>query len=194
MEIVFSPTKIALAVAVAALAWSAAARAAGDADVRACFGGEGDQHLAACDRLIDSGKYAGRSLSALYVSRGVVWQVRRRAYRAFADFERAVAADATFAQAWITRGLSYQERDRHDLAIADFTRAIRLEPDNVVALKERGRSLAITGDIDRGLADLDAALRIAPDHADALKVRVLIEQRKGDSAAGATSAQSRLVP
>ena len=63
-------------------AWSAVA---GDSET--CDNGSGDRAIAACTRMIESGKWKGRDLAIGFYNRGLEYNKKNDYDRAIADFE-----------------------------------------------------------------------------------------------------------
>jgi tetratricopeptide (TPR) repeat protein len=62
---------------------------------------------------------------------GVAQQRLGRAELALNQFDRAIAAEANFVEAWINRGNVLAALARRSHAIESFSRAIALQPENV---------------------------------------------------------------
>ena len=62
--------------------------------------------IAACTRLITSGRYNGPDLAITYTNRGDAWRVKGDANRAIADYDQAIGIDPQYATAYTkTSGL-----------------------------------------------------------------------------------------
>ena len=94
------------------LAWSlslilvlgiASASAQND-DSTLCRTGNGDVSIAACTRLIGSGKFKGHDLAAFYNRRGAVYESLADLDHAMADYGDAARLDPKFAEAFNNRG------------------------------------------------------------------------------------------
>src|SRR4051794_12554823 len=60
-----------------------------------------DVAIAACTRLITSGRYNGPDLAITYTIRGTAWRVKGDFNLAIADYDRAIAIDPQYATAYI---------------------------------------------------------------------------------------------
>ncbi|MEX1060016.1 MAG: toll/interleukin-1 receptor domain-containing protein [Methyloceanibacter sp.] len=100
-----------------------------DPDFQACETASGDDAVAACDRAIASGKFAGRSLSYLYSDRGYMSMQKHELERALADLDEAARIDPTNFFAFWNRGAVYAAKANFDRAQEDFTTALALKPD-----------------------------------------------------------------
>jgi tetratricopeptide (TPR) repeat protein len=103
--------------------------AARDPDFQACEAASSDDGIAACDRAIASGKFAGRSLSYLYSDRGFMRMQTGEIDRALADLDEAIRIDAANFFAFWNRGAVYTAKAEFDRAQADLTTALALKPD-----------------------------------------------------------------
>src|SRR5712691_5333914 len=130
-------------------------------DVATCDKGPWEEKIAACSRVISSGKFKGHSLAVVFNSRGNVYQGKADYDRAIADFSEAIRLDPKYATAYSDRGRSYQLKGDYDRAIADFTEAIRLDQKHTFAYIDRGNSYRMKGDYDRAIADHSDAIRLA---------------------------------
>jgi tetratricopeptide (TPR) repeat protein len=132
----------------------------------------GDEAIAACTRLISSGRYNGRDLAIIYTNRGNAWGGdldRPIADYKIRDYDQAIRLDPTYVPAYIKRGYAWGSKDL-DRAIADYTEVIRLDPTNALAYYYRGYTWGAKGDNERAIADYDQAIGLDPN-ARALTVR-----------------------
>ena len=162
------------------LAPSAAAAAPKPDDRRTCAEASGEVAIAACSRVIASGRYRGSDLAKAYFYRGVEYRERGDLDRAIVDYSEAIRFDPKFALAYNNRGLALQDRGELDRAIADYDEAIRFDPKLALPYSNRGLALHQKGELDRALADYDAAIRLDPEFAQAYYNRGLAWQDKGD--------------
>src|SRR5258708_409733 len=104
-----------------------------------CFNPDkGDQAVAACTSLIQSGRETSANLSLEYYNRGIAYRRKGLYDQAIADHNRAIALTPGDADAYQARGVAYRYRGLYDLAIADYTQAIALKPDYEGAYAARG--------------------------------------------------------
>ena len=78
--------------------WLAASPAAAD-DYDTCGRASGDEAIAACTRAINSGRYGGHQLAALFNNRCSEWNGKRDSDKAFADCNEAIGLDPNYALA-----------------------------------------------------------------------------------------------
>jgi lipoprotein NlpI len=81
---------------------------------------------------------------------------------ALALADKAVAADASNAEAFLFRGLLHEDSERHLQAVADFGIVIELNPQAAEAYDHRGSEHFKLGHIARSLADFDKFLELRP--------------------------------
>lgn len=85
-----------------------------------------DDAIAACTRLIESGKLSDHDLAVAYVLRASEYTAKKEDALALADDSRAIAVNPQDAVAFLNRGIDYSRLRRYREAIADDTTAIRL--------------------------------------------------------------------
>jgi len=100
---------------------------------------------------------------------------------ALVDFESAIAADPSWAEAWNNRGAARQALGDPAGALADFDRALEINPRSAEAYNNRGLVHHLLGERVRALADFDQALQLRPRYAEALGNRAAARQAGGDS-------------
>lgn len=169
------------------VAAAAPGRAQGAADVQACVAVADPVRRAieACTRLIASGRYAGRDLSALHTNRGTGHRLLGRYGRALEDHDAAVRIDPRNARAWHNRGNVLYFLGRFEEAIESSSRAIALDAKIGIAWEQRGFSQYRLGRYDAAIRDYDAALPLLPGRALTLWARSLAWRKKGDPARAA---------
>jgi tetratricopeptide (TPR) repeat protein/V8-like Glu-specific endopeptidase len=88
---------------------------------------------------------------------------------ALADFDRAIALQPDYAEAYNNRGiLKYEKLNDPQGALADYNRVIVLQPNNALAYNNRG-NLKKINDPQGALADLDRAITLQESSANVLK-------------------------
>jgi tetratricopeptide (TPR) repeat protein len=112
--------------------------------------------------------------SSVYNSRGNVFAALQRYDEAAANYDKAIALQSDFAEAFCNRGLALQELNRFDEALASYVKAIALTPDYAEAFCSRGATLQALKRLDEALANYDRAIALNPHYADAYMNRALI--------------------
>jgi tetratricopeptide (TPR) repeat protein len=180
------------------LAGTFESRAAAD-DAKICAKDSGEIAIAACSRVIKSGRYKGRDLARQYLYRGVEQRLKQDYDLALTDFGEAARIDSKYADAFYNRCVIYNLKGDYDHALADCSQAVKLGPSpNATAAaggerlgndrtisdyySERGFAYLKKDDYVRAVLDLDNAIRLNPGNARALKNRGLAYQAKGDTA------------
>ena len=118
--------------------------------------------IAACTRLIASGRYAGQRLSTLHASRGACHRRTGQVEQALADLGRALALNPNNGDAYLNRSAVYGQQRRYALSIADATRAIRLLPRDPLPYMNRCISYQRSGQPELAVPDCRTALRLDP--------------------------------
>jgi len=127
-------------------------------DNETCRIQSGDAAIAACSRLIAT----GRNLATTRVIRGNKYAEMGDLDRAIADFSAAIRLDPKYVDAYDGRGEAYTHRADYDRAIADVNHAIALDPKDAQAYFNRGHVYVLKGDYDRSIADFDRAIQFSP--------------------------------
>jgi tetratricopeptide (TPR) repeat protein len=139
-----------------------------------------EQLIAACTRIINSGKAGGETLAAAYHHRAVGWFVKHDLERMIADLDKSIRLDPDDAHAFFMRGIGHRGIKNYDRAIADLSQAIRLNSTDWLYYKERGIAWYFKGDYDRAITDLSQAIRLDPKSGEAFAYRALSWAQKGD--------------
>jgi lipoprotein NlpI len=161
------------------LALTSAAGAPAD-DRRTCAEVSGDVAIAACSRMIASGRYRGSELAKAYYFRGVEYRDKGDLDRALADLNQAIRLDPKFALAYNNRGLAWEDKGELDRALADYNEAIRLDPKLALPYVNQGLVSHRRGELDRALADYDEAIRLDSKFAQAYYNRARAWRDKGE--------------
>ncbi len=146
--------------AMAALAGAGAAQAQ-TGDERLCLEGQDRrQAIAACTRLIASGRYGKLDLSVLHSNRGKHYRFLRQYDAALRDQDEALRLNPRNALAHHNRGTALYSLGRFADAVQAFTAAVALERGLGLAYEARGFAYHRLGQYDLAIADYD---RAAPD-------------------------------
>lgn len=117
--------------------------------------------IAACTRIIDSGKLKGATLAATYHHRAVGWFSKGDLDSMIADLDQAIRLDPNDAHQYFMRGIALRGKGSYQRSVADLNQAIRMDPQSVF-YKERGIALHLSHDYDRAIRDFDEAIRLDP--------------------------------
>lgn len=157
-------TKVfAATVLVAALASAPAAPAWAD-DKSDCIRAKPDLAIAACDRLIKSGKLDPKALAVTYHRRGVAQRKKRQHDLAIADFTKALKLNPKYWQSYAARGATYENKKQYDLATADYTKIIELMPKLAHAYHTRGAAYSRNKQYDKAIADFTKEIELSPKY------------------------------
>src|SRR5580698_7738382 len=101
------------------------------ANERRCTGqwrATGEERVASCTTLIDSGRYQPVNLAILHDNRGMAFRANGDLTNARSDFDQAIGLNPTYTRAYANRGrLALAQRD-FDGAIVDLDQATKLDP------------------------------------------------------------------
>ncbi len=100
----------------------------GDESAERCFAEQGDAAVAACTRAIQSGRFAGAELAAIYDNRAIELRQRGDFDHAIADYSEAIRHDADLTGAYTGRGLAYEGNHEIERAKTDYRKALTVEP------------------------------------------------------------------
>ena len=156
------------ALAFTSTVWLAATPAAAD-DFETCARTSGDQAIAACTRAINSGRYSGRQLAALFANRCAELTNMQESDKAIEDCSQAIQLNPNGADAFSNRGGAYRAKGQYDRAIEDYNQAIQLNPNYADAFYNRGVSWELKNDLQRALADFKKFSELAPSDPDGPK-------------------------
>src|ERR1700744_4912432 len=108
-----------------------------------------------------------------YVNRGLIYRQTKRLDQAMADYEWAIALDASDATAYLGRGLVYKARNQPEEALADFNKAIALAPDNAEVYYNRGLLYQDQKQHQYAIDDFTVANGLVPQQAGPLLARAM---------------------
>lgn len=117
-----------------------------------------------------------------YVRRGSVYADMGNAARALADFDKAIALDPNYADAYNQRSVVHLALNEPKKAIVDMNRALLLEPDSAQYHCHRGILYERAENTTSAMADYNKALELDRDHADAYDRRGGLYHVLGDLA------------
>jgi tetratricopeptide (TPR) repeat protein len=101
-------------------------------------------------------------IATTHFARGYEMQKAGNLTGALTEYDRAIALDPSYYQAYDNRGLVKATLGQIDAAIADYDRAIALHPTEEKAFFGRGRARVFQRDPAAALADFDRALQLNP--------------------------------
>ena len=97
---------------------------AADDSAQHCFADDGEAAIAACTRAIDSGRFRGAELAAIYGNRAIELRQRGDYDRAIADYSEAIRFDTGLVGAYAGRGLAYEGANDIEKAKSDYRKAL----------------------------------------------------------------------
>ena len=155
-------------------------QAAAANDTATCESAAGADAIAACGRLIASGRDKGKALARLYRNRCEAWNHDHDPDRALTDCNEALRLDPGQVGAHSGRADSYRLKREFDRAIAEYSEAIRIDPKSAAAYWGRCSAWTEKNALDRALADCDAAIGINSRYAGPYATRCIIMNNKRD--------------
>ena len=107
----------------------------------------------------------------LWYMRGNLLNKDLRDYRqAIASYDRALAINPSFADAWMGKGRALHELSQHTEALDAFTRSLQLSPNLTVALILQSKTLNALGRRQDAIASLQRALQLQPTNPEAQRL------------------------
>jgi tetratricopeptide (TPR) repeat protein len=91
-----------------------------------CFKDEGEVAIAACTRAIQSARFSGGTLAAIYHNRAIELRQDGDYDRAIADYSQAIHIDAEFTGAYAGRGLALEGKGEVEKAKTDYRKALAI--------------------------------------------------------------------
>lgn len=133
-----------------------------------------EYHVNLATALVDSGNHTGGLKAAgkcLRLDRGhkLAWNVQGNALlaldrveEAIESFEKAIAIDDRFVEAWANLGRLHREAGSPEKAEEAIHKALSLNPNHAMALNNLGALLLDAGENDKAIEQLEAAMQLTP--------------------------------
>ena len=118
--------------------------------------------IAACTKVLQSGKPANDAKAAAYHHRGVGHLLQQNFDRAIVEFNEALKLDRTYKRSYNSRGNAWKGKGELDLAVADYNEAIHLDPEFSFPYNGRASVWYNKGEWDRAIADYNEVIRLDP--------------------------------
>jgi tetratricopeptide (TPR) repeat protein len=141
-----------------------------------------DADIAQHTKAIETGKLSTRQRARAYFDRGNEWKAKGNHYCAIADYDKAIAINPTFVDAFVSRAHMWWRQGNSRRALADLDEAVRLHSNHAPSFYHRGYIKERIGQLDAAISDLSEAIRIRPKYSDAYFTRGLAWERKRDYA------------
>ena len=107
----------------------------------------------------------------LWYMRGNLLNKDLRDYpQAIASYDRALAINPSFADAWMGKGRALHEQGQYTEALTAFGRSLQLSPNLTVALILQSKTLNILGRRPEAIASLQRALQLQPTNPEAQRL------------------------
>lgn len=151
-------------------------------DLATCFKGNiaPDAGIAACSRLIASGKVKGRPLANAFTWRAVYFSRKGDIDRALTDTDARIRLTPVDANAFQARASYWLMKRDYERALRDGDEAIRLNPKDPDNWNTRGFAKQQAGDYGGAISDYSQAIKINPKAAGIFSNRGNAWQLKGD--------------
>ena len=100
--------------------------------------------------------------------------------QAILSFDRAVALDPDFADAYLMRGQSYQQDSKSEEAMRDFTKVTELRPNDPAGWASRAALYLDLYNYGAAIADASQAIALDPKRASVYNLRGVAYRKNGD--------------
>ena len=148
---------------------------------RECHGSDIDAKIAACTRILDSGRRESSNNRAIaYNNRAIGISAKGDNDRAIRDFDAAIQLKPNDPIIFYNRGMTYSEKRDYDRAVRDYDEAISLNPKYSAAYNGRANVYFAKGEYDKAITGYDDAIRVFPKNAVAYANRGNAYGRKRD--------------
>jgi tetratricopeptide (TPR) repeat protein len=129
-------------------------------------------------------------------NRGVSHALHGKLDEALEDFNRVLALESNYANAWFNRAEVLAEQGRFEEAADDYSHAISKQPNDLLSLKGRASCLVELQRLKEALADFNRIIELEPGNADIRCSRGDIQQSLGkwDAAAAEYEQCIKLFP
>jgi tetratricopeptide (TPR) repeat protein len=159
--------KILIALALAFVAFPVLAQTRQQLDDCNSSSATDDATIAGCTALINSGRYSGHNLSAVYNNRSAGYIGKKEWDMVIADANTAIQLDSTNAESYIDRCAAYIGKALYNQAISDCTQAIALKSNDSRAYYNRAGAYEQAGSRDQAITDYRTAAQLNPTNTDA---------------------------
>jgi len=119
-----------------------------------------DGGLAACSRMIDSGRYKDKALAAIYRARASWKQKKGELDAALADYGISMRIEPDNVESYDYRADVYQQQGDLDRALEDYDHATQIDPTYAAAYFSRGQIYEKKGDVAKARAEYNAAIAV----------------------------------
>lgn len=164
-----------------------------EVDVRTCLGVTGggpDEQIAACTKLLSSGKIHKGKESDFYASRGAAYYATGKLEPAEADFTTAINQEKK-PQFLFQRAMVLMAQNKVAKARADFDQVVALTPDFAPVYLMRGLVSYQDGDYKAALTDFTAATQRKQMYYQAIFARGAAKLRLGDDSGNGDLKEAR---
>ena len=119
-----------------------------------------------------------------FLQQGIAQAKQGEYDKAIANFDRAIADNLEFPEAYYHRGLAYSELGKIDQAIADYNQSLNLDSQQINVYLSRAKAFIALDQIQSSIIDLQIIFSLDPDCDKAYKLRanVCIRLKEYDQA------------
>ncbi len=146
-------------------------------------------------------KETGKKITPLEGTKLEAWEILNKGVSLYslgkhenglACYDKAIAINPEYADAYYSRGNAYYDKESLEQAIADYSKAIEINPVYLKAYYNRGVFYYKKGNLVQAISDYNKAIAINPEYADAYYSRGKAYYDKGNLAQ-AVSDYSRVI-
>lgn len=129
-----------------------------------CRGDDPERGIAACTRLINSGREGRRGLVEALRNRAEFHRRKRLFEEAIADCDAALKTEPSYASAYRVRAQAHKDKGEFAAAIEDANKAIGLRPDDAMGYDIRGTVYRDMDKLDQAVTDFSQAISLDPKY------------------------------
>jgi tetratricopeptide (TPR) repeat protein len=127
-----------------------------------CRDEDAERAISGCASVIHSGQETPKHLARAFFNLGRAFSDSSQFDRAIQNFNRAIALDPIYPDAFNGRAIAYNGIGQNERAILDFDQAIRLDPNYAIAIYNRGLTFQSLGRTARAEQDFLKAKQVGP--------------------------------
>jgi tetratricopeptide (TPR) repeat protein len=116
--------------------------------------------LAACSRMINTGRFKDKGLASIYRARASWKQKKGELDAALADYGISIRIEPDNVESYDYRADVYQQQGDLDRALADYNHATRINPTYAAAYYSRGLIYEKKGDLAKAREEYNAAIAV----------------------------------
>ncbi len=131
-------------------------------DWELCESHDEDVAIAACTRIIESGRETQENLARAHYQRAAAYDSKDDLDRAIDDYTQVLLLQPTYSDAYFFRARVYFRKREYDRAILDFSQHLLLKPDDPTTYTYRALAYHKAGHYDKAIDDYTKSVLLSP--------------------------------